>query len=62
MNYVISYKQDSVNRALNVMPWVQAEILADSGHFISVDQAELVNDKIVEFVATQQMIGCKKAI
>lgn len=55
--------QNSVNRALKVMPCVQAEILANSGHFISVDQAELVNNKIVEFVATQQhqqMTECKK--
>lgn len=57
--------QDSVDRAIKIMPCVQAEIISDSGHFISVDQAELVNEKIVEFVVTKQnqhLTTCKKII
>jgi pimeloyl-ACP methyl ester carboxylesterase len=46
--------KDSVDRAIKMMPCVQAEIISNSGHFISVDQAEIVNGKIIEFVAKRQ--------
>ena len=46
--------QDSVDRAIKIMPCVQAEIISNSGHFISVDQAKIVNGKIIEFVAKRQ--------
>jgi pimeloyl-ACP methyl ester carboxylesterase len=46
--------QDSVERAIKIMPCVQAEMISNSGHFISVDQAALVNGKIMEFVAARQ--------
>ena len=55
--------QENIDRAMKVMPCIQAEIIADSGHFISVDQAEVVNEKIIAFVAAkqgQQTAKCKK--
>jgi pimeloyl-ACP methyl ester carboxylesterase len=57
--------QESVDRALQIMPCIQAEIIQSSGHFISVDQAKLVNEKILEFVAApqnQQNLVCKNTI
>lgn len=42
--------QESVDRATKHLSAVQAEIIPDSGHFISVDKAALVNAKIVEFI------------
>ncbi|MDU0356274.1 alpha/beta hydrolase [Paraglaciecola aquimarina] len=42
--------QQSVDRAKSLLPCVQAEIVSDSGHFITVDQADLVNNKVIEFL------------
>ncbi|WP_339725608.1 alpha/beta hydrolase [uncultured Paraglaciecola sp.] len=57
--------QDSVDRAIKIIPCIQAEIIQGSGHFISVDQAKVVNRKIEDFVATKQnlkMSECKNTI
>lgn len=43
--------QQSVDRAIKILPKVQAEIITDSGHFINVDQASLVNEKILTFIS-----------
>ncbi|WP_299084076.1 alpha/beta hydrolase [uncultured Paraglaciecola sp.] len=43
--------QDSINRANQALPCIQTNIIKDSGHFINVDQAEIVNRQITEFVA-----------
>lgn len=43
--------QQSVDRAIKILPSVRAEIVADSGHFINVDQASLINEKIKAFIS-----------
>lgn len=39
-----------VERAKEVIPHVETAIIKDAGHFLSIDQSETVNQKIIEFL------------
>ena len=57
--------QDGIDRAKKTMPCVHAEIISDSGHFISVDQAERVNEKMIGFIAetlNEKTAACGKSL
>lgn len=40
----------TIENAKEVIPQIQAELLPNAGHFISIDQAETVNRKIIDFL------------
>ena len=42
--------QDILLRAAEMIPHVETAVIKDAGHFLSIDQADLVNEKIIEFL------------
>jgi pimeloyl-ACP methyl ester carboxylesterase len=43
-------KEKSVEQAKELLPHVEAAIIKNAGHFLSMDQSELVNAKILDFL------------
>lgn len=40
----------SLRKAEKYMPQVEGEVISDSGHFLTIDQTELVNERMLEFL------------
>lgn len=51
--------QKSLERANKHMKNVQAEVIKNAGHFLSIDQAETINKKILEFLQTEDPLIVK---
>ncbi len=47
---VIFSAQKAIDRATRLMPNIQAEIIPDAGHILSMDQPEMVNERILNFL------------
>jgi pimeloyl-ACP methyl ester carboxylesterase len=42
--------EDILVRATEMIPQVETAVIKDAGHFLSIDQAQTVNKKIIEFL------------
>ncbi|OEY70877.1 carboxylesterase [Rheinheimera salexigens] len=53
---------ESLEQAQRVLPCVETAIIANAGHFLSVDNAHSVNERVHRFIsARRKNDGCKKA-
>lgn len=43
--------EDALNEARENIPYLQTHIIENSGHFLSIDQAEVVNEKMIDFLS-----------
>ena len=50
-NEVIYSAQKAVQRLNEVAPYIQTEVIPNAGHDLTIVQAEMVNQKILEFLA-----------
>ncbi len=42
--------RSAVNRARQLIPHIQAEIIPNAGHMLNTDQPKMVNEKILNFI------------
>ena len=50
----------SLEQARQILPCVETAIVANAGHFLSVDNAHSVNNRVLQFIsATTKYNGCK---
>jgi len=43
-------KEKAVKKAREIIPQTESEIIENAGHFLSVDQSEVINSKIIDFL------------
>jgi pimeloyl-ACP methyl ester carboxylesterase len=51
--------QNSIERAKKNMKNVETAIIKDAGHFLSIDQSEIVNKKILDFLTVEDPLIVK---
>jgi pimeloyl-ACP methyl ester carboxylesterase len=51
--------QNSIERANKYMKNVEAETIKDAGHFLSIDQSEIINKKILDFLTVKDPLIVK---
>ncbi len=47
---VIHFAQKAIDRAKRLMPDIQAEMIPEASHILSMDQPEIVNERILRFI------------
>jgi pimeloyl-ACP methyl ester carboxylesterase len=43
-------KKKVVKKARKIIPQTESEIIENAGHFLSMDQSEVINSKIIDFL------------
>lgn len=49
--------EKSLKKAQKYLPNVQTDVIKDAGHFLSIDQSEIVNEKVMLFLNDEETLG-----